>query len=350
MNKAIRTIVSRLDLSHNQLEKLSNYQDSTIATSIPWYVRLVTIVGALFASVLFVGFLAISQLITSETGLIVIGTILIILGVVMAFKAIDNPLTEPFIVAMSFLGQILFASGFYMQSHSMKSLCVVGIFIEITLFIYFRNQVQRFFSVILIFIAVLGLLWNTDLFEVTHLIIGIAGVCLILCFHFESRIITMGNKFSSFFGPTTFGLVFVLFVLTILCINNKWFNVDITRWWISSLILFGCIAVLIWTYLHKESHMSPLKTIVIIACFALLLSPTAQTPGVSVGILILLLGFKNSCKQLLILGVIFFALFITAYYYSMQVSLLFKSYIMFSTGILFIISYIILRKRVGVLS
>lgn len=350
MNEAIRTIVSKLDLSQNQLSKLDDNQGPAIVTNIPWYVRLVTIVGAFFASVLFVGFLAISRLITSESGLIVIGAILMVSGVVMAFKAIDNPLTEPFVVAMSFLGQILFASGFFLQSHSMKSLCVVGIFIEIALFIFFRNQVQRLLSVILIFIGILGLLWSTNLFEVTHLIIGIAGVCLILCFHFESRIMSMGNKFNSFFGPTTFGLTFTLFTLTILCINNKRFDVKITHWWISSLLLFGCIAVLIWTYLYKELHMSPLKTILIIACLALLLSPTAQTPGVTVGILILLVGFKNSCKQLLILGIIFFALFITTYYYSMQVSLLVKSYIMLSTGILFIISYLILRKRVGVLS
>jgi hypothetical protein len=326
MNRRIHKAIEALHFAPDPMPALEAISIESATHAIPWFIRLITIFGSIVAALVFVGFLALAGLLNSGSGLIAAGVILMVIGAIIALTMIENPLMEPFLISASLLGQILFAVGLYMTTSSMKTVSAVGIGVELVLFLLFRSQVQRFASVILLFLCWLGLLWNTELFEASHALIGAACVAMIALFYSEEQLAVLGVRVSSFFAPTMMGLVFALLALTILSINNTWFDVAIFHWWISTLLILACLMAVLWDSL-RELKVKHSTVVILLAAVIGILAPTIQNPGVAAGVF------------LLVLGGVFFAVFIASFYYSLQMTLLSKSYIMLSTGGLFLLAY-----------
>ena len=77
-----------------------------------------------------------------------------------------------------------------------------------------------------------------------------------------------------------------------------------------------------------------------------LLSPTIFTPGVSFSLLIILLGFRAGNTWLTALAMLALLVFINAFYYNLNLSLLFKSITLMIAGALFIALFFIIKKLI----
>ena len=77
----------------------------------------------------------------------------------------------------------------------------------------------------------------------------------------------------------------------------------------------------------------------------ILLMPTALSPAISVGLLIILLSFLTNYGTGLMICIIAFIYFVSQYYYDLHFTLLTKSILMFSSGMLFIGLYLFIHKK-----
>jgi len=75
--------------------------------------------------------------------------------------------------------------------------------------------------------------------------------------------------------------------------------------------------------------------------------PTAFSPVILGILLIILLSFLVNYKLGLSVGILTFIYFICQYYYDLNYTLLTKSILLFSSGILFLIFYIFIHKYLG---
>jgi len=75
--------------------------------------------------------------------------------------------------------------------------------------------------------------------------------------------------------------------------------------------------------------------------------PTALSPAISGAILLIVLGFLVNYKTGLILGIVSFIYFISQYYYDLNFTLLTKSILLFLSGILFVLLYLLTHKKLS---
>jgi len=83
----------------------------------------------------------------------------------------------------------------------------------------------------------------------------------------------------------------------------------------------------------------------IYALSILLLLPTVLSPAISGAILIILLSFLVNYKTSLVIGIAAFIYFVSQYYYDLHFTLLTKSILLFSSGILFLGLYLLTHKK-----
>jgi hypothetical protein len=106
---------------------------------------------------------------------------------------------------------------------------------------------------------------------------------------------------------------------------------------ITSLLL---LALTLWLEVrlldNYDIPFSHRSAIVILAITIIVTLPTLTTPGILASILLIVLGYRRRHSILLILAYVFMASFISHYYYSLEVTLLIKSFILMTTGVLFL--------------
>ena len=77
----------------------------------------------------------------------------------------------------------------------------------------------------------------------------------------------------------------------------------------------------------------------------LIVLPTTLAPAIAGAMLLLLVSFMVNFKTGLVLGIVSLIYFIAQYYYDLNFTLLTKSIVLFSSGILFIALYLLTHKR-----
>jgi uncharacterized membrane protein len=114
--------------------------------------------------------------------------------------------------------------------------------------------------------------------------------------------------------------------------------------WISSVVnglILSSLLVEILPIIGVEKTSS--KLVIYLICFSLIISLT-WAPAILGSLVILLICFMMNEKVGLIAGILACIYFISQYYYDLQYTLLVKSEILISTGLLFFLFYFITQK------
>lgn len=356
--KTIADVFNESTVSKDKIELYSSFLKSALLSvdsevNAPWFVKIITIVGAWFGSLLFLGFLAFlmfAQLLNEES-MIIVGGIFILSGIGMSFINKRNYLLDSFCLSLSIIGQILFGIGIGAQTNEINAVCYAGLIVESLIFLFAQGYTQKFLSVLLIPACLLGIIWNSSLFEATQLLIGGLTVASVLIWTYELQIQIWLKKRHYFYVSTAYGVVLGLLTTSLLSIHNKFFEVNINHWYVSSLIAFLSLSFLLYKSFCMSLGISKMNFGIVIIITAILFFPTVQAPGILTSALIIILGFARSNRILLTMGIIFLAIFISAFYYSLQETLLTKSIMLMVTGILFLgIGFAIgqLKKKVKI--
>jgi uncharacterized membrane protein len=315
----------------------------------PWYVRVMVGFSAWLASWMLIGFVVGAAVVESEQATLIMGVILVV-GAVFARCVSDNDFMTQMALAVSLAGEGLIVFAVYEISDSFEATMFSFIFLEAVLVAFYPDAVHRFLSSASIFGALAGLLYKWELQSLLHVIVigGAAG--FIAMVFYERGFLARGQgqlvlpvKWGVLFGQLGVLMLSTIYVLPELGRDFEFFPFR----WVSTLGLGVLLLFLIYR-LERSGYFTLArngKAIVYGACFVLIVA-VLKAPGLIMALLLLLLGFARSDRVLLGVAIGFFVVFLAAFFYGIEVTLLTKSLVLVAAGALLLVARIVLKHFV----
>jgi hypothetical protein len=307
-------------------------------------IKILSIFGGILASLAFLGFLFIAGLYNSDIGLLVFGG-LFIAGSIWINKEYDKIIIDTVSVSSFIIGFILIGFGLGQLNVNEDIISIVFIIIAFSSLSIVQNYILSFVSVLIINGSFLTLIISNNTYNFIHFYVSVIALITVFLFVNEAKILTTNKAFSKLYNPIRIGLVFSLLSGLVFLGKRGILPVSTDYIWISSIIIISLIIYLI-SKLFNLFDITESKHKIIIYIFTILtLLPTALSPAISGAILVILLSFMVNYKTGLAIGIISFIYFISQYYYDLNFTLLTKSILLFSSGILFIGLYLFTHKK-----
>ena len=336
-------------LQTTESEALNFDEDAIAATfqqnngqSLP--IKILSVFGGILASCAFLGFLFITGFFDSETGLLIFGTICTA-GAIWIDKVSDKFIMDTLSVSSFIIGLILL--GFAFDDIHLGENAIFCIFIVIALgsLAIVRSYILSFISVMITNGSILTLIITNDAYDLIHIYVSVLALMTTYFFLKEAKIITANRGLAKRYNPIRIGLIFSFLSGLIFLGISYMIDMPLNYIWLSSIVIISAIMYLmpvLFRILHitKEQH----KIGMYVFCLLILL-PTALSPAISGAILITLLSFRVNYKTGLALGVIAFIYFISQYYYDLHFTLLTKSILLFSSGVFFLVLYLLIHQK-----
>ena len=104
--KSIKNVLDESDLNEDDYRAYSGFLQSKLAqagseVNAPWFIKVITILGAWFGSLLFLGSLILAQALQSKESMITFGSIFILTGIILSYTNKKNHLLDS--TSLSFL-------------------------------------------------------------------------------------------------------------------------------------------------------------------------------------------------------------------------------------------------------
>ncbi len=316
----------------------------------PLYIRILSGVGAWFASIFIIAFLGMANIITHEPGAIICGAAFIAVTVTLA-KTCKSTFPSQLALAMAFAGNILLVGGLMQvldnSISSGEALLVLllshGV-VCAAIYILYPSTVYRFFAPLaLVIIATIWISVDLKTFEMMHLLI--AGETLLF------GILLLHTRRTEFIQPLLRAAATML-PATILFMNlTQGVLLDWHIWRAvppnamlptSALLSMGMIYLLV----HLSGGANHFrKPWLIVAVVAVLLLGLFTTPGILVAIGLLIAGYAFGDRALTALAYLFLPCFLVVFYYAMNVSLAHKSWMVAGSGLILLAVRWLLQQR-----
>lgn len=321
---------------------VSTYQKNNDNQSLS--IKILSVFGGILASLSFLGFLFIAGLYNSDIGLLVFGG-LFIAGSIWINKEYDKIIIDTVSVSSFIIGFILIGFGLGQLNVEENMISIVFIIVAFSSLSIVQNYILSFVSVLIINGSILTLIISNNAYNLIHLYVSVLALITVFLFVKEAKIITTNKTFSKLYNPIRIGLIFSLLSGLVILGKRGILPISNDYIWISSIIIISLIIYLI-SKLFNLFDITESKHKISIYVFTILtLLPTALSPAISGAILIILLSFMVNYKTGLAIGIISFIYFISQYYYDLNFTLLTKSILLFSSGILFIGLYLFTHKK-----
>jgi hypothetical protein len=301
----------------------------------PWFISALMTVAAWFSVIPFLAFLFFIGLIDTSTDAMNIGLILVVGTVVLHYWQNHIFFLEQLTLALNLTGQMLFIIGLAGETEILFS-SLATIILQILLFASYRESIIRFLATLLIIAALLVLLETFNAYQAIHLLILLTTLGAAGCWYRESYLLSH-RVMAPLYQPLGYGLVVALFIMLLSSILPDATAIVHINWWISTLGL-TLILLAVESYIlryYQISLLSPHSMIILVGTF--LISLLLPSPGLIAALIVLFLGFQRGNRVLIGIAIVFLIVFLIAYYYHLEVTLLIKSLILMSSGIALLI-------------
>jgi hypothetical protein len=233
-------------------------------------------------------------------------------------------------LALSMAGQVLFGGGVASLSRGVPTTVLAVVALEVLLIAVYPDVVHRFLSTVVIVGALVGLLLEWELPGAIHPLVGLLAAGALVLWERES--VLAAARAERLSRPIGYGLAVALLGVLCLGINDL---IAIPHWWISGLLLLPLLLVLEYRIVSRFEPRAAAAIVPWLVGGTVLVSlPALWTPGVLAAVVVIVLGFQRGNRLLLGLGAVFLAVFLVAFYYHLDITLLLKSLILLATGLL----------------
>lgn len=303
----------------------------------PWYMRIFAGIGAWFAAMLFLGFLAITRIITNEFGALVVG-----LGLCAAAIGINrtnqiSTFLRQLALAISITGQLLAIIGWaWLVGDSVVIIALGVIALEITLFITHRDFSQRLISTLAVITAIHAIAGDlSDWFEsfnYMYLLLSVTIISFSLLMWLEAKI--HEDQLWPSASPIAYGMLLFMGISSLL-INFNWdeFFSRSSFFILPALIAIICLGTTIWMIINEFEYKLGLIQLGCIGLGLLFITFVGiNTPAIIIALLIILLSYWRGYPVMFGFGCLALIGALSLYYYNLNISLLYKSIILFGTG------------------
>ena len=306
----------------------------------PWYVRTMQGIAGWIGALFVMGFFGaiFNDLLENETVALIVGILLCALTGFIFRIARYNDFAQQFGLALSFAGQGLFMFGlFEMVEQDAQQLVFFIVFLfQAILCVFIANSIHRVLTCLAAMTALMLFLHSLGIYG---LISGISALGLALIWNNQAYWAIHGF----ILRPIGYGLALALLQFEVIHLFlgldfGDWLKTEKT-WMMLYAPLIGTALVamtFIWVIIELLKKYNALNTRValfalMIAIVLCLLSFVAK--GLVTSLLILVLGFNSQSRVLMGLGLVALLGFLGRYYYLLEFTLLFKSIVLFVTGV-----------------
>lgn len=327
----------------------------------PWYVRTMLAIAGWFGALFLLGavFSVIGLWLESALTAGVLGLVSCLMAVLIYRMAKLNDFMAQFAFAVSLVGQSLLVFSILSEldvfeggdslAERFHVLSIITVLLQTLLFFFISNYLHRMWSALLVTVSLMYLMNLYGLYPFTLSILLAAGIALWLQ---EFKWVTLGNKLTT----PAYALVFVS--LFLLCCETFYgsqsyflrdiFGVKEVSPMMSETVFplsLGGVLVGLVLVLLKRSGTSWFTGVGFAAIlFSVLVAGLGlYVPGVTVGIVLVLMGFAHSNRVLIGSGLVTLVVFVFQFYYQLDLTLLSKSGLLVASGFgLWLIRYVML--------
>lgn len=320
---------------------LDRYRDDQRETT-SLAIKILSVAGGLLATLAFAGFLGVLDLFESRWALLVLGPILLglSLGIQRIFKTL---ILDSLGISLYVLGMVLTLMGLWKFNLTGNSLALAMLLLALATLALSRSPLLSFCSVLTVASTLLHLILENDLPDLIHLYVACFSLALAHGMLKEEKYRCAPPFIGERYGPLRIGLTFALLIgLAALGIGDL---VPLTKnWrWISALVPLALILYLVPS-ISKTLGATKKGGTTAFVLTALSLLPTLFAPAIAGALLLTLLSFKVKYPTGLGLGIIALVYFVIQYYYDLNLTLLTKSILLFTSGILFLLFHLFFTK------
>ncbi|MBY0377538.1 MAG: DUF4401 domain-containing protein [Gammaproteobacteria bacterium] len=332
-------ILSNSGFAQDQVELtrviLSEYQ----AREFPVYLKLILSMGAFISAACLIFFLTGVKLIHYNRASEMFIWSMIFMGTALAIWLFSVPNNKtkhwffiPFSFALMIAGKLLFVFALSNFWHSAWSMTLGWFMVAAVTYTIYPLSLDRFFSAFAflssLFIEIVS---NVHFNQGRSLLLD--GVIL---FQFVGAVILLiWTRSNRNYSSLAYAFVCSLCSSVLfLCTNKYFFRLSYEEllhsiFFMNLLLTGGLIALFAWV----AGGLQKLKTEpLLLASIVAVLLGIISVPGVLLSIALLILGYAQHEKPLVILGILLMPVFLFLYYYSLDVSLLQKSFILLGSG------------------
>ncbi len=345
-NLHIQALISQLKASENIDSQLINEENlaKELSTenqlSLP--LKIISILGGFFASLTFVGFLALSNIIESEVALIFLGSLMIIAATVggLFIKKLLYDITS---ISIYITGIILFVIGLSMLDFDYTIICWIVIAVSSIILTINQSYTYSFISLSSIISGFFTLIMFSENYIFLQIFQAILIVLLTYTFLFENELLVINKRINKLYN--SFKIIIILAVIAGFYLLNM--NNNATNYWMLSIINIGAILYTLNQIFDVLKVHLPNQKLLYNTLVLILLLPTILSPAISGAFLIILLCFYVNYKTGFALSIISLIGFISYYYYNLEITLFTKSIILMISGTLFIAIYLFIYKKIS---
>lgn len=312
----------------------------------PLSVKILSVLGGLLASIAFLGFLFLADLFNSGTTLLIFGMLGITAALLLS-KNSDTIILDTFSVSSFVVGVILTGFGISAISENEDMISLVLMVIGVLSLLIVQKYILAFISCLLINACVLALIVSNNIAGLFDIYVAALALGITFLFLREPEIITRGPFIAGLYYPVRTGLLFSFLPVLLLRDQDGLLPGLSGYGWLPSAI---CLAIIIYVVFLLTNVLDVRETkhrwTICVGTIAVLI-PTLAYPPVPGAVLVVLLSFFVNHRTGFVLGMIAFIYFISRYYYDLDYSLLTKSLLMLTSGILFLLVYLFMHKKLG---
>lgn len=345
MGQVLERLRAENQLTPEQVERCAGFLEYRNLHETPWYIKGLTAIGAIIAAGIFASF---ASLVGYVIGPVPLG-LLFVAGALILTYAIQNAFFRDMAIAFSIGGQFAIFVGiadFHILDRSQSNiwqLAIAAILLCAALYPFFTSAAHRFItSSIAIYLTIAWVL-EADQPHLLHLLILAEAV--------GASMMLANARYYRWMKPLAYALATALPVTVVALtavsgdksLGDLKLDVSVTPLWPSNIILAAGILVLLWWV--ADEAWSLVSEPVIIALVAAVALAALTTPGILVGLGMLLIGYALGDRLIVSLGAIFLPLFLGYYYYELNVSLLEKSGILAASGFILLAVRFLVDRR-----
>ncbi|MCZ4316660.1 DUF4401 domain-containing protein [Comamonadaceae bacterium G21597-S1] len=304
----------------------------------PWYVRVMVAVAGLIAATCLLGFVAavFNVLFESTTASMTTGGLLLLAACILFRTVRQNDFSAMFALTVSLAGQFLVLFGLFtlFDDHPMTARPFWWTAaLQVVLMVVMPNTVHRSLSA---YAAAMAFTYACFATGVAFVATGVIAASVTTLWLNEAR---SGARLAVA-APVAYGLTasFLqiagesLFAHPLVSVFGVRTDIELWPWAEPALTAAALIVTAAILLTRAGWRPSARRTQLAMGAVLMVCIASFKAPGILAGLLVVLLGFSNGNRLLVGLGIASLAIYVSGYYYLLEVTLLHKSGVLLATG------------------
>ncbi|MDF2188629.1 DUF4401 domain-containing protein [Paraflavitalea sp. CAU 1676] len=304
-------------------------------------IKVLTILGGVLATLLFIGFLYVIDIFNSTWGMLSLG-IGFIVGSIVLSRRVDLLILDTIAVTLYASGLLMFGMGLSAGGMHSDMVSLFIIIMALITLVLIENYMLAFVAAIAVSACSLQLAFDLRGAFWISLYLSLAVAGLTAWIKQEAVLITANPKLAILHSPIRLALVCtVLLSASFLPVGYH-----APYWYVAlfpSLLSIGAILYLLPSILPSIG-VQPKDEYVAYVAVTLVLVPILFAPAIACVLLVMILCFSIKDRTGFVMGIIGLIYYIGVFYYNLDLSLLVKSLLLMGSGILLIVLYFLLHQ------